>query len=408
MKKQLLICLLCATLALLLTVGVVVAAQEVQPKPASLENASSASASSIAWVQVNQDGFGNIDNYGITSLSSFNGYLYAGTGNDSGTGAQLWRSADGQSWTVVSNNGLGDTDNGDILDSIEFNGMFYVGVGNEVAGGRVYRSSNGTAWTQVAFPGFDPTNVGIFQFAVFNGYIYAGTYTGEAGEAPPFGVEIWRSSTGNSGDWTQVVSNGFDNDVGTNRIVALYVYNGYLYAGTDDWSGTEVWRSNNGTDWDQVNLDGFGDTFNWSVSLEFFKGYLYAGTYNYFTSDNPGCELWRCILCNGSDWERVTSVKGFGDIENRAIWSLEIFDGFLYAMTYNNTTGIEVWRTQDGTNWVQVNRDGFEDSSNKSPYFDNSVTTYKDNLYIGTKNGTSGGEIWMYLHNTVYLPLAMK
>jgi hypothetical protein len=388
-------------IVLVFSLAAVVAAQELPVKPVSLENATPASASSTAWTQVNNDGFGNKENHGITSLSSFSGYIYAGTGNDSGTGAQLWRSNDGETWTVISNNGLGDTDNGVISHSIEFNGMLYAGVGNEVDGGRIYRSSNGTAWTQVTLPGFNPTNIEIVRFAVFNGHIYAGTYTGET---PAHGAEIWRSSTGNSGDWTQVVSDGFNNDVENKYIIALYVYNDYLYAGTDNWSGTEIWRSNNGTDWTQVNLDGFGDTFNWSVALEFFKGYLYAGTYNYFNSDNPGCELWRCILCDGSDWEHITSVKSFGDTENRSIRSLEIFDGFLYAVTYNATSGMEVWRTQDGTSWMQVNIDGFGDSQNRFPHFDNSITAYKNNLYVGTWNRASGGELWQSLWQ-IYLPI---
>ena len=356
----------------------------------------------LGWRQVNQDGFGDKDHHAIASLASFSGYLYAGTATDSGTGAQLWRSANGETWTVVSNNGLGDTDNEIISHSIEFDGMLYAGIGNEVDGGRIYRSSNGTGWTQVTLSGFNPTNLEIILFTEFNDQIYAGTYTGET---PTHGAEIWRSSTGNSGDWTQVVSNGFNSDVNNNYIIALHVFNEFLYAGTDNISsGTELWRSNNGTDWVQVNLDGFGDSFNWSVALESFSGYLYAGTYNYATSDNPGCELWRCILCNGTDWERVTSVKGFGDTENRSIRSFEVFDGFLYAVTYNATSGMEVWRTQDGTDWEQVNRDGFGDTSNKFPHFDNYVLTYKNNLYVGTWNRKSGGELWKSLRQ-IYLPI---
>ena len=379
--------------ALIIVLGV--SAQERSHLTAASRNSS---LNNARWRQVNEDGFGDISNHAVASLSSFKNYLYAGTANNSAGGANLWRSVDGQSWTVVSNNGLGDADNGIISHSIEFKGMLYAGVGSVVDGGKIYRTSNGTVWSQVTLPGFSPTNIEIVRFAVFDGHIYAGTYTGET---PTHGAEIWRSSTGNSGDWTRVVSDGFDSDVGNKYIIALYVYNDYLYAGTDNWNGTEIWRTNNGMDWAQVNLDGFGDVFNWSVALEFFKGYLYAGTYNYATSDNPGCELWRCILCDGSDWERITSVKGFGDTENRSIRSLEIFKGFLYAVTHNKSSGIEVWRTHDGTNWVQVNRDGFGDSSNYFLYFDNSVTAYKNNLYVGTWNRTSGGELWQSLYRNL-------
>ena len=400
MKARIVLTIVIVFSALIIVLGV--SAQEGSHLTAASRNSS---LNNARWRQVNEDGFGDINNHGITSLSSFKNYLYAGTANDSAGGAQLWRSVDGQTWTVISDNGLGDADNGIISDSIEFKGMLYAGVGSEVDGGKIYRTSNGTVWLQVTLPGFSPTNIEIVRFAVFDGHIYAGTYTGET---PTHGAEIWRSSTGNSGDWTRVVSDGFDSDVGNKYIIALYVYNDYLYAGTDNWSGMEIWRTNNGSDWAQVNLDGFGDIFNWSVALEFFKGYLYAGTYNYWNSDNPGCELWRCILCDGTDWEHVASVKGFGDTENRSIRSLEVFKGFLYAVTYNATSGIEVWRTQNGTSWNQINLDGFGDSQNRGPYWDNSVTVFNDNLYVGTRKSTTGGEIWLYLHNTVYLPIAVR
>jgi hypothetical protein len=103
----------------------------------------------------------------------------------------------------------------------------------------------------------------------------------------------------------------------------------------------------------------------------------------------------------------ITSVKGFGDTENRSIRSLEIFEGFLYAVTYNATSGMEVWRTQDGTSWVQVNIDGFGDSQNRFPHFDNSVTAYKNKLYVGTWNRASGGELWQSLRQIYYLPIVI-
>ncbi|MBL0268181.1 MAG: hypothetical protein IPP99_05860 [Chitinophagaceae bacterium] len=86
-------------------------------------------------------------------------------------------------------------------------------------------------------------------------------------------------------------------------------------------------------------------------------------------------------------------ADGFGNSENQ-INSLRIFGTRLYAIIENFTTGIEVWQTTDGANWQQVGFGGFGDSNNSDPYWDNSVTVFNNNLFIGTTNWANGGEIW--------------
>ncbi len=44
---------------------------------------------------------------------------------------------------------------------------------------------------------------------------------------------------------------------------SMAVFGSHLYVGTrNDTDGCEVWRSSDGTTWNQVNTDGFGDTDN--------------------------------------------------------------------------------------------------------------------------------------------------
>jgi hypothetical protein len=49
---------------------------------------------------------------------------------------------------------------------------------------------------------------------------------------------------------------------------------------------------------------------------------------------------------------------------------------------------------------------------NVGSYWDNSIAVFEDRLYVGTvKDWTvepTGGEIWLYLPHTNYLPLIMK
>ena len=136
---------------------------------------------------------------------------------------------------------------------------------------------------------------------------------------------------------------------------------------------------------------------------------MYAGTCN-SNSENPGAELWRCELCDGSDWQEVPIAKGFGNPNNVIISSLIPSGNTLYAITINRETGMEVWSTQDGTTWDQVGFDGFGDSNNYQPYWDNSITVFNNRLYVGTISlyGAQGGEIWMYMHNKIYLPVVLK
>ena len=358
------------------------------------------------WKQVNINGFGDQRNSGIWTLARFDGQLYAGTYNPD-TGAQLWRT--GNSWTAVFTDGFGSAYNVGIDHLVEFKGDLYAGTCNETDsgsnGGQIWRSDTGNPgdWQMVASGGFTSTNNSeAFRFAVFNNQLYAATWN------PTDGGELWRSSNGDNGTWAPVVTGGFG-DADNKVFVSLAEFNSYLYAGTDNQSGAEVWRSSSGDSgsWTRVVAGGFGDSYNWSITLEPFNGYLYAGTYNYKDSDNPGHELWRCQQCDGTDWEQVPIAKGFGDTENRAIRSLIVFDNVLYALTYNRTTGMEVWRTTDGTNWEQVGPDGLGDSNNYEVGWDSAVAVFNDSLYIGTKNWANGGEVWQLLHQ-VFLPLVLR
>jgi hypothetical protein len=355
------------------------------------------------WKQVNINGFGDRFNLDILSLVPFTGQLYAGTYNDNG--AQLWRSPNGLNWTPITSNGFGNTSNVGINHLIEFNGQLYAGTwANEVNGGEVWRSSDGLNWTRVVEQGFgDPTNAEVFRFAVFNNRLYAATcsYT------TTHGAEIWRSATGNARDWERVVSNGFG-DHRNECAISFEVFGGYLYAGTYNRStGGEIWRSNTGDSgsWSQVNTDGFGDADNAVVTaLAAFKGHLYASTTR---RPGAGAQIWRCQVCDGSDWQKVVD-NGFGNPDTRGMSALEVFNEHLYFIVGNYITGMEVWRTADGTHWEQMGFAGFGDSNNLAPYWDNPVTVFNNRLFIGTWNWANGGEVWLFLHKRVYLPLVLR
>jgi len=321
-------------------------------------------------------------------------------------------------------NGFGVYYNVGIDHLVEFNGKLYAGVWNSTpnppytdTGGEIWRSSDGTSWEPVVQGGFgDRYNGEVMRLAVFNNQIYAATWS----YTSTHGAEIWRSSTGNAGDWTRVITNGLG-DATNQAVLTMEVFNGALYAGTYSWdentqrpTGCEVWRTTDGSNWTSVVTAGLGTSNCGTVSsLAAFGDYLYAGTGIWYARSDPpvGGEIWRCEAVSGcdeaSDWQRIV-VNGFGKPENYRISALHVFNGRLYAVANNYETGLEVWRTADGTHWEQVGFAGFGDSNNTSTYWDNATAVFNNRLYIGTTNWANGGEVWLFLHERLYLPLVLR
>jgi len=359
------------------------------------------------WARVNDSGFGNPNNQSIPSLAGLSDQLYAAATNYTG-GAQIWRMQSDLTWTSVVSDGFGSAQNGNINHLAAFNGQLYACTENSTDGGEVWRSPNGKDWTRVVPAGFwDPTNAEVFSFAVFGDKLYASTFS----YTTTHGAQIWRSSTGNSPDWTRVVANGFG-DAHNVGILSFEAFGSYLYAGTNslvwtDFSSTggEVWRSSDGANWRQVNADGFGAVYNTAVSaLASFNGYLYAST---TPSAGHGIEVWRCQTCAGQDWVKVVD-NGLGNADTRGMSALEVFQSHLYLAVGNRVTGMEVWRTANGTNWEKTGSAGFGNAHNWASYWDHALVVFRGCLYLGTWNVSDGGEVWMYLHQRVFLPVVLR
>jgi hypothetical protein len=343
------------------------------------------------WAQVNTNGFGSAGNAGIFALTSFNEQLYAGTVNNNG--AQLWRRA-GVSWSPVITNGFGNASTSVIFALTPFHGQLYAGTSDSVNGGEIWRSSNGLSWTRVVSSGLgEPAvNAETFGFAVLSDTLYAGTVTYSSTR----GAEIWRTSDGLS--WTRAVTNGFG-DISNTSMNTFEVFDSYLYAGTGNPTGAELWRSS-GAGWNPVETDGFGNENNKAISaLAVFKGTLYAGTRN----PTQGGELWRSS--NGLDWTAVFT-GGLGSAANGRLYGLIAFDDRLFMMFANFATGAEVWQSADGSAWERLVDGGWGDRNTQyANYFDKAAAVLNNGLYIGTINSATGGKIWLYKPqiNTLYV-----
>jgi hypothetical protein len=137
-----------------------------------------------------------------------------------------------------------------------------------------------------------------------------------------------------------------------------------------------------------------------------FNNKLYISTG--YAGDSVGAQLYRCTLCNGSDWDHIVD-DGLGNPHNNFRATLISFDGWLFWAIYNGYgEGMTVWTTKDGDSWQQVGFAGFGDANNRGPAGDQTASIYKNRLFFGSRNWANGGEIWEFLLNRVYLPLVLR
>ena len=256
----------------------------------------------------------------------------------------------------------------------------------------MWRYDGSATWTQVNVSGFGAGAMVARVFVVFDGKLYAGVRNDTGGDNPEdmVGAQVWRYDGGTN--WTQVNQDGFGNVPSEyNRSVeTMAVVDGRLYAGTwNDDDGCQVWCYDGGTDWTQVNENGFGyrpsgDEYSVALAMAVLSGKLYVGTRN----DANGTKVWR--YDGDSSWTQV-NVTGFGSANNKAIWNLTEYNGSLYAGTMNMTQGGQVWRYDGGVDWTQVNESGFGNTGNSMV---TSMAVLNGQLCAGTDNKTDNCQVW--------------
>ena len=364
-------------------------------------------------------------------------------------------------------NGIGNVNNLSIIAATEYNNRLYVSTLNKASGDfqtEIYASdASGVYFTQVNYSGFNPPTDYSKQrqtrsLEVFNGLLWASTsdtpseyssvfYT----DGTPSPVHNWTWDTSNTGlvwgnkytellaygiatphlyithvdalsyrvltDNYAVVSNSWDGGSPSQMIA----FGGRLYVGVDYGSGIKVFRSRganadfpqaagdfeqvldadlaghfgmNGYDDDDNVVDGdehYPDSNNTAVlAMSVYNGYIYIGTTNTY-----GAQIWRSQ--DGLTWERVldfgagTGFGGINDPNNTQISSLQVNGSFIYAGTKNLTTGGEVWRSPDGIAWEQFGSDGFGSAS----YTDvPAMTVFNGLIYFCMEDQTSGGAVF--------------
>jgi tripartite motif-containing protein 71 len=355
------------------------------------------------WQQANVDGFGIPDNQWVSALEVFGGSLYAGVMNP-WSGTSVYRSSDGSSWQQVTalNFGTSDLITG-VIDMIVYNGYLYAGTGtwgNHV-GAQLWRTQDGTHWLPVDTTSFGFTDgevVGPFGISSAGGT----TYLYVAVKCLASGARIYRSTSGDPGTWSPVVTGGLDAP-SNNVIDSIIEWNGGLYASVENNTlGGRVWYSTNGIDWIQLGPAGLGDLNNIHIgAMTVFNGHIYAPTGNIVT----GAQIYR--LDNGNTWTPVMQ-NGFGSVNNNKIEGLSVHNGKLFASTNNQIDGMSLMVSDDGISWKPLIPSGFGTVNNTKSLWNTAVKDFNGTFYIGTENDYNGGQIWRYLEKQIYIPLIKR
>lgn len=399
-----------------------------------------------AWRAETRSGMGNRDALAVEALAELDGRLYAGlSAGDlrpdavAATGAEIWRREGHGAWEPVLRDGFGDPENRDLLSLIPFEGRIYAGVENRAqeldadgrlversAGGEIWRSRDGLRWERAAEAGLgEAAQSGLLPLAVFGNRLYAGTRA----LAPSAVPQLWRSDSGAAGSWERlrIDQAGPAHWARTGAISAMAVYSGSLYVGACARGAAQVWRSEDGLRWQAAGSEAgddprdaspvLGDGAPCLTDLAAYGGRLYAalgrdpvpaarlGGPSAPALERAGtrpvtptpAELWRCLRCDGSDWEPLAG-PGSGDAEHRGALRMAAFDEppfrFLYAAVGSPERGLELWRSEDGAAWEPTEIGGFGDDNNADPGGSTAMRVYRNRLYLGTRNRAQGGELW--------------
>ena len=107
-------------------------------------------------------------------------------------------------------------------------------------------------------------------------------------------------------------------------------------------------------------------------------------------------DVWRCtktICSEQADWTKVAD-NGFGVPQNQYLYAGAVSDGYLYGAVDNPTTGMQLWRTANGTDWEKATPyDGLGNSNNRYVYA-GAMTVFNSRLTLGITNWASGVSVW--------------
>ena len=321
----------------------------------------------------------------------------------------------------------------------------------------ILRSEDGINFFPISKPGLIGLPItSLRSLFPFKGKLYTTPAGATRGNQNTAGFPIiYETSDPVQEEWQAVNEPGFG-DFDNKTIYELIDFGNYLYVGTFNNNGFQIWRTDAQGEppyhWTKVITRGAnrGSLNQGTVSMLVFKDALYVGTgiqnggYDHRNKIGPaGAEIIR--IAHDGSWEIIVGDErdgqfplsglpaGFGSISNGYIWRMGVHDGWLYAGTMNwsiilrfnrlksqsqklnwlleqvgienlikNQGGFDLWRSFDGENWLPVSRQGFGNSYN---YGLRNIVSTPYGLFIGTANpfgpraAVQVNEQWTYEDN---------
>lgn len=317
-------------------------------------------------------------------------YVAAAASASRGHGAHLLGSSDGVHFEPVGEPGLGDPDVASFRALASFRGRLYTSPAGMAKAWNV--SSRPSVlecpdprtgrWREASEPGFgDSENRSIFEMAVFDDHLYAGTAN------PRRGLEVWKTDA--AGDppyrWKRVLVRGGGRGPLNEGVTSMCAFRGALYVGTG------------------IQHGGYDRNFG--------VGPAAAEVLRIYPDDT-----WDVVV--GSPRRVGLSHKaplsgrgpGFGNFFIGYIWSMAAWDGRLYVGTFDSSTfvryatgervsrwlrsigaetvvqregGFDLWSSPDGIEWTCLTRTGFGNPYN---YGVRTMVSSPQGLFVGTAN----------------------
>lgn len=273
-------------------------------------------------------------------------------------GGLMLRSADGESFEVVSEPGLLDDRLLSFRALVPFKGWLFTTPIGAIDEGKLDR--NGTAdptifasrdpargkWERASLPGFgDPRNGVVFNMAVLDDYLYAGTGN------PTRGFEIWRTRAEGKPPftWEKILDRGAGRFSLNASVASIVPFKGALYIGT--------------------GLPGLGrDRANdiGPAAAELIR--LWPDGRFELVVGEPR------FSASGLQVPLSAMMPGFDDPLNSVIWRQAVWNGTLYVATHHwgiyrflmgatdgPEGGFHIWATTDGETFTPVTTNGFDD-----------------------------------------------
>jgi ubiquinone/menaquinone biosynthesis C-methylase UbiE len=342
---------------------------------------------------------------GIRGMAVFQGpsdaapALYVGTFSPTrGPGPMILRSEDGDSFRPVSKPGFGHDGISAFRSLVPFKEKLYTSpvgaTGNRpnVSTVPVIFESDDPAsgkWRVVSEPGFgNPHNTAIFEMAVFNDHLYAGTFNAVSG------FEIWKTEAEGRTPyrWKPVIRSGAYRGNLNEGALSLCVFGDALYVGTGIQDGGydranrlgpaagEVIRIYPDDTWNIVVGDSRRPPWRPSAPLVSLSGRS-SGFGNFFNG-----YIWRMCAHDGALYVGTFDWSGFLPYSPLDRWPEQVREKVLKIGVQNivdQQGGCDLWSTRDGIKWSPITRTGFGNQYNCGA---RTMVSTPEGLFVGTAN----------------------